>query len=42
MKRSHFKKAILSLENRITEHWQKEIKAFDKGIEQVLKRLGKK
>ncbi|BAQ59717.1 hypothetical protein GM3708_122 [Geminocystis sp. NIES-3708] len=62
MGKNHFKKAILSLENRIAEHqekirlelkkdypdrglinhWQKEIKAFEKGIEQALKRLGKK
>jgi len=42
MEKSHFKKAILSLENRIAEHWQKEIKAFERGIEQALKRLGKK
>lgn len=62
MGKSHFKKAISSLEDRIAEHqekirlelekdypdpglinhWQKEIKAFEKGIEQALKRLGKK
>lgn len=62
MGKSHFKKAISSLEARIAEHqekirlelekefpdqglinhWQKEIKAFEKGIEQALKRLGKK
>ncbi len=62
MGKSHFKKAILSLQGRIAEHqekirlelkkdypdqglikhWQKEIKAFEKGIEQALKRLGKK
>ncbi|MBP0015518.1 MAG: hypothetical protein J7545_00900 [Roseofilum sp. SBFL] len=61
MGKSHFKKAILSLEARIAEHqekirlelnkefpdqglinhWQKEIKAFEKGIQQALKRLGK-
>ena len=62
MGKSHFKKAILSLEARIAEHqekirlelekefpdqglinhWQKEINAFEKGIKQALKRLGKK
>lgn len=26
----------------LISHWQKEIKAFEKGIEQGLKRLGKK
>lgn len=61
MGKSHFKKAISSLETRIAEHqekirlelnkefpdqglinhWQKEIKAFKKGIQQALKRLGK-
>ncbi len=61
MGKSHFKKAILSLEARIAEHqekirlelnkefpdqglinhWQKKIKAFEKGIQQALKRLGK-
>ncbi len=61
MGKSHFKKAISSLEARIAEHqekirlelnkefpdqglinhWQKEIKAFEKGIQQALKRLGK-
>ncbi len=62
MGKSHFKKAIASLQARIVEHqekirlelekelpnrglikhWQKEIKAFEKGIEQASKRLGKK
>jgi hypothetical protein len=62
MGKSHFKKAILSLENRIAEHqekiklelkkdypdqglikhWQKEIRAFENGIQRALKRLGKK
>jgi|APLow6443716910_1056828.scaffolds.fasta_scaffold41099_2 hypothetical protein len=62
MGKSHFKKAIASLEERIYEHqekirlelkkefpdlglikhWEKEIKAFEKGIQQALKRLGKK
>jgi peptidoglycan hydrolase CwlO-like protein len=62
MGKSHFKKAILSLQARIDEHqekiklelekdypdqglikhWQTEIKPFKKGIEQALKRLGKK
>lgn len=61
MGKSHFKKAILSLQCRIREHqekirlelekeypdqgliqhWQKEISAFEKGIQQALKRLGK-
>lgn len=61
MGKSHFKKAIASLEARIAEHqekirlelkkelvdqalikhWQKEIRAFEKGIQQALKRLGK-
>ena len=61
MGKSHFKKAIASLESRIAEHqekirleskkeftdqalikhWQKEIMAFEKGIQQALKRLGK-
>ena len=62
MGKSHFKKAILSLEARIIEHqekieleltkelpdkglinhWQKEIRAFENGIQKALKRLGKK
>ena len=62
MGKSHFKKAISSLQARIAEHqekiklelekelpdqglinhWQKEIRAFEKGIKRVLKRLGKK
>jgi len=62
MGKSHFKKAISSLNTRIAEHqekirlelekdypdqglinhWQKEIKTFEKGIQQALKRLGKK
>lgn len=61
MGKSHFKKAISSLESRIAEHqdkiklelekdfpdmglishWEKEIKAFEQGIKQALKRLGK-
>lgn len=61
MGKSHFKKAIASLEARIAEHqekirleskkelvyqalinhWQKEIRAFEKAIQQALKRLGK-
>lgn len=61
MRKSHFKKAILSLKTLINEHhekiklelnkdypdqglikhWQKEIRAFQKGIQQVQKRLGK-
>ncbi|MBD2627831.1 hypothetical protein H6G56_15365 [Anabaena variabilis FACHB-164] len=61
MGKSHFKKAISSLESRIAEHqdkiklelekqfpdtglinhWEKEIKAFEQGITQALKRLGK-
>lgn len=61
MGKSHFKKAISSLESRIVEHqekirlelekefpdtglinhWNKEITAFEKGIKQALKRLGK-
>ncbi len=61
MGKSHFKKAISSLESRIAEHqdkiklelekdfpdmglishWEKEIKAFEPGIKQALKRLGK-
>ncbi len=61
MGKSHFKKAIASLEARITKHqekirleskkelvdqalinhWQKEIRAFEKAIQQALKRLGK-
>lgn len=61
MGKSHFKKAIASLEARIAKHqekirleskkelvdqalinhWQKEIRAFEKAIQQALKRLGK-
>lgn len=61
MGKSHFKKAISSLESRIAEHqekirlelekdfpdqglinhWEKEIKAFEQGVKQALKRLGK-
>jgi predicted ATP-binding protein involved in virulence len=61
MGKSHFKKAISSLESRIAEHkekirleldkefpdsglinhWEKEVKAFEQGIKQALKRLGK-
>ncbi|QSV65376.1 MAG: hypothetical protein HEQ26_15285 [Dolichospermum sp. DL01] len=61
MGKSHFKKAISSLESRISEHkekirlelekefpdkglinhCEKEIKAFEQGIKQALKRLGK-
>ena len=62
MGKSHFKKAISSLQARVDEHqekirlelnkdypdqglirhWETEIKAFEKGIEQAIKRLGKK
>lgn len=62
MGNKHFKKAIASLEARVSEHqekiglelakespdqglikhWQKEIKAFEKGIQQAMKRLGQK
>ena len=62
MGKSHFRKAISSLESRIIEHqekiilelekehpdqglikhWEKEIKAFEQGIKQALKRLEKK
>ena len=61
MGKKNHKKAIRSLNQRITEHqekirlelekelpdegliehWEKEIKAFEKGIQQAMKRLGR-
>jgi hypothetical protein len=43
----HQEKIRLELEKEFPDqelinHWQKEINAFEKGIEQALKRLGKK